>query len=327
MAPDVVILIPVYNDWEALGLLISNLDQALGSQTGHFRLLIVDDGSNESPPPNLIARHLDRIQTVQVLELSRNLGHQRAIATGLCHVRDHIACNAVVIMDGDGEDDPADVPRLLSMLTEHPRACIFAERLKRSEGLTFRICYSAYRQLHRLLTGIPVRVGNFSVLPISQLRRIVTVSDLWNHYAASVVKARLPVVRVPTNRASRLAGKPQMNLVSLVVHGLSAMSVFSDRIGVRLLISAGLLGGLAGCLLFVLLGVREFTDVTIAPWAISTALILCALVPLLMLLSFVFVFVILAGRESSTVLPIRDYVYFVQEIRTQWPLNPNPTNT
>ena len=118
-----------------------------------------------------------------------------------------------------------------------------------------------------------------------------------------------------------------MNLVSLVVHGLSAMSVFSDRIGVRLLMATATLGTLAGGLLALLLMLHFFTSVAIPPWAVSAALVLCGILPLLMLLVFVFVFVILAGRESSTVLPIRDYAYFVQELRTLWTPNRKPMNT
>ena len=80
-------------------------------------------------------------------------------------------------------------------------------------------------------------------------------------------------------------------------------------------------------LLALLLMLHFFTSVAIPPWAVSAALVLCGILPLLMLLVFVFVFVILAGRESSTVLPIRDYAYFVQELRTLWTPNRKPMNT
>jgi hypothetical protein len=328
MVRDVVILIPVHNDWDAVGLLIGKLDQALAQEHRNFRVLLIDDGSTHPPPSreSLIHRELDYIVEVDVLSLTRNLGHQRAIAVGLCHIRHHVPCEAVVVMDGDGEDAPTDVPRLLDVL-DHSPACIFAERIRRSENLGFRIGYGAYRVIHRILTGIPVRVGNFSALPIEQVRRLVTVSDLWNHYAASVLKARLPVLRVPTDRAPRLAGRSSMNLVSLVVHGLSAMSVFSDRIGVRLLLAASATGALAIALLLALVAARIFTRWPIPGWTTPAALVLCALLPLLLLLILVFVFVILAGRESSTVLPVRDYVHFVEEARPLWSRHPLPTST
>ena len=75
------------------------------------------------------------------------------------------------------------------------------------KAVMFRVFYALYRWAHVLLTGIPVRVGNFSVIPSSQLRRLVVVSELWNHYAAAVFKARVPRTSVPTVRAPRLDGQ------------------------------------------------------------------------------------------------------------------------
>ena len=79
-------------------------------------------------------------------------------------------------------------------------------------------------------------------------------SELWNHYAAAVLKTRLPYTSVPTIRGRRLQGDSRMGFVSLAVHGLSALSVFSDTLGVRLLVaSVAGLGSLMVLLLFVAL--------------------------------------------------------------------------
>src|SRR5262249_38495780 len=137
----------------------------------------------------------------------------------------------------------------------------------RSEGLTFSCFYHLYRLVHLLLTGIPVRVGNFSVVPTNALKRLVAVSELWNHYAAAVHKAKLPMSLIPTERSLRLDGNTNMDLVSLVVHGLSAMAVFGDRIGVRLLIivSVGMLLAIGGILGVAI--IRFATDLAIPGWA------------------------------------------------------------
>ena len=84
-----------------------------------------------------------------------------------------------------------------------------------------------------------MRVGNFSVMNRDCLESLCTCSELWNHYAASAFATRQPMSFVPTNRATRLAGESKMNFPALVMHGLSALSVFSDRIGTRLLILSG----------------------------------------------------------------------------------------
>src|SRR3954452_24792838 len=231
-----VILIPAYNDWIAVSLLLGELDRALVGKGLRARVLLVDDGSTEPAGTAFDTVRLTGIDDVLLLALRRNFGHQRAIAIGLAFVESELPCDAVVVMDGDGEDDPADVPRLI----ERCRALgntriVFAERTRRVDSLTFRAFYACYRAAHWVLTGVKVRVGNFSVIPRQVLRKLVTVSELWNHYAAAVYAARLPRDTVETTRRPRLHGKSKMNFGSLVGHGLSAMLVHGEAVAIRLL--------------------------------------------------------------------------------------------
>ena len=86
---DVIVLIPVYNDWEAAGLLISRLDLELRSARGRGHIVLIDDGSTTSPE-GLLPAKLTAIDRVSVLSLRRNLGHQRALAVGLSYVEAHL---------------------------------------------------------------------------------------------------------------------------------------------------------------------------------------------------------------------------------------------
>ena len=101
--------------------------------------------------------------------------------------------------------------------------------------------YAMFKLLHRVLTGKGVRVGNFSVMPRRRLSSLVVVAEIWNHYAAAVFRSRQPHCMIPTHRSRRLCGSSSMNFVSLVTHGLSAISVYSDVVGVRLLVMSVLL--------------------------------------------------------------------------------------
>ncbi len=203
----IVILLPLYDDWQSLRMLLGHLDQELLRHGILAQVLVVNDGSEQPLRAGPIWGPFDSLVTVQVLRLHRNLGHQRAIAIGLAHVEQHIECPCVVVMDSDGEDSPADVPRLLARYDAEGRSkIVFAERTKRSESFVFMAFYLLYRWLHLLLTGVPVKVGNFSVIPRSRLESLVIVSELWNHYAAAVFKSRQPHCTVPTRRAKRLSG-------------------------------------------------------------------------------------------------------------------------
>ncbi|MFQ5473085.1 MAG: glycosyltransferase [Dehalococcoidia bacterium] len=314
-----VVLIPVYNDWEALALVVDALDQSVATLDWQVRVLIVDDGSDQGDPPDVLSSPRLSIVSVDVLALRRNLGHQRAIAIGLAWLEANLSCTAVVVMDGDGEDAPSDVPRLVAQFEEAGRAkVIFAARRRRSEGLTFQIFYQLYRFVHRILTGIPVRVGNFSLLPWPVVRRLVVVSDLWNHYAAAVFKARLPMTTIPTRRAHRLMGRPTMNFTALVMHGLSAISVLGDRVGVRLLIAAGVLFIISLILFAGLAGTGMAGTAELSPELFAVVTLILLVAAQLILGVTLFLFGVLGRRDTASFLPLRDYRYFVYGLTNLW---------
>ena len=309
-----LVLIPIYNDWAAVGLLLPSVNKVLGGAGLVADVLLVDDGSTVPSPKRWPTEEWRALGRVEVLTLRRNVGHQRAIAIALAFVEQHLSPAVLVVMDGDGEDAPEDIPRLLTCLDEnHGSPVVFAERTRRSESLTFRVFYALYRYAHLLLTGIPVRVGNFSVVPSSQLRRLVVVSELWNHYAAAVFKARVPRASIPTVRAPRLAGKSRMNFVDLVTHGLSALSVHSELIGVRLLVVTAALIGVMVAGLLVVLGIRFFTDLAIPGWTSTVVGLLLVLLLQAAAFASFFAFLVLHARSQPTFVPLRDYDYFVED--------------
>lgn len=305
-------MIPVYNDWDAVQQLLPLIDLSAPCQC---RVLIVDDASTE-PPGQAWPGGLAHIQAVSVLRLRRNLGHQRAIAIGLVYVyQNWNEVDAVVVMDADGEDRPQDLPALLDRFTaEGGRKVVFAARAKRLESSTFRFFYQTYRVLHKALTGVSVRVGNFSVLPPQALGTLMVVSELWNHYAAAVFRARIPHTSIPLPRGKRLAGRSRMNFVSLLVHGLGAISVFSDVVGARLLAVTALAILLTVMLAGLVAGVRFFTDLAIPGWATYVTGMLVIVLAQALIVSLALVFIIVSGRAASGFIPLRDAAYFIDHV-------------
>ena len=292
----VAILIPVFNDWECARLLAERLSAALQGRAAH--LLLVDDGSTD-PVPHDFGYAVRGFATADIIHLQSNVGHQRAIAVGLYCIHRQFPCRAVVVMDGDGEDRAEDVPKLLNEFERQgaPRV-VFAARTKRLEGAVFQGFYQLYRAAHWLLTGIAVRVGNFSVLPGSFVGRLMVVPDLWNHYAASIFRSRIPFVTVATERGKRLHGRSRMNFVGLAVHGLSAISVFSDIVAARLLLAV-----VASALVVAAVSISSLTALSAA--LIAETLVLAALI----------VFLMIGLRSHMTFLPARDAGYFVASVR------------
>jgi polyisoprenyl-phosphate glycosyltransferase len=315
-----LIIMPVFDDWNSLDPLLRQLDQELSRKNLKVEILLIDDGSTIKAPSSLGSTGSQQIAKVEILRLRRNLGHQRAIAVALAHIEANVACQAVVVMDADGEDKPEDAVRLIEEFQAGDRASvIFAQRTRRSENLLFRASYFFYQRLYKALTGQEIRIGNFSIIPHQLLTRIVVVSEIWNHYSSGILKARIPHQYIPTDRSNRLAGSSRMNYIQLVIHGLSAISIYGDVIGVRALMATFLLAVVSLVLILTAIVVRSATDLAIPGWA--TYVIGLSFIILLqsITISFSFVFLILNGRNNYSFLPQRDYQYFVLDVQRVFP--------
>ena len=187
----IAVVIPVLDDWKSLALLLPILDASLTDRRLSVEILVIDDGSSiPFEKARITLPKFSNLNKISILELKRNLGHQRAIALGLTFAATELDCDAAVVMDGDGEDQPADAARLIEKCrAEDFSAMIFAKRSKRSEGFAFRFFYSLYKFFYKILTGRAIRFGNFSVVPRRILRRLIVVSEVWNHYAVGAMKA------------------------------------------------------------------------------------------------------------------------------------------
>ncbi|MFZ9889523.1 MAG: glycosyltransferase, partial [Myxococcota bacterium] len=244
-----------------------------------------------------------------------NVGHQRAIALGLAWSAHNLDYDAFVVMDGDGEDTPADVERLVERSHAEPGTAIIAERKKRSEGWLFRLGYRAFRIVHLLTTGKQMRFGNFCLLRRPHVRRLIASPSIWNHFAAGIIQSRIPLAHVPVDRGRRLAGKSHMNYVSLVVHGLSAIAVQLETVAVRLLLST--LGLFASTVIGIgaVVAVRLFTERAIPGWASTLSMLLGLVALQTIFISAFLAFTILHTRTQRLFVPAVDFHDFVRQVR------------
>jgi polyisoprenyl-phosphate glycosyltransferase len=311
----VVILMPVYQDWECASMVCGALGEELRRLPKvDARVLLVDDGSPDgidgwprSTDPALLQ--------VETLRLQANLGHQRAICVGICYIYEHFPCDAVVVMDADGEDRAEDAVRLIELAMSRPATAILAERRRRFAGVVFQLGYNLFRVVHRILTGIPVRVGNFSVLPSTSLSTLIYMPELWNHYAGAVVKSKVRCDLVPMDRGVRLKGRSKMNLTSLVTLGISGIATFAETVATRLLIANFFGLVLLSIIMAIVVGLRIWTDLAIPGWATYSAGLILVLVLQLLGISFSLVFSLIYNRTQNQFTPIRDYAVFVDQLR------------
>lgn len=311
----VAVLVPVLDDWESFAILVERLSQSFLESGLTVRVVAVDDGSSEPFDPARLARlGGPTLLDVSVIRLAVNLGHQRAIAVGLSALAPDADLDAIVVMDSDGEDRPEDIAALSDAHQLNPGAAVLARRTKRSETGIFRIGYALYKSLFRVLTGQTIDFGNFSLLPIAVVRRLVHMPELWNNLPAALMRSRVRYVSVPLARGARYRGRSKMNLLSLVVHGLSAMSVYTDVIFVRIILMAVFVSALTVMGMLGLLVLRLFTDMGVPGWASAMFgdLIIILMQTLVMVVATSLV--LLAGRSQRPIVPIVDSPAFIAGI-------------
>jgi glycosyltransferase involved in cell wall biosynthesis len=107
------IVVPVFNEERSVALLVDELESALQPRGEAWEVIFVDDGSTDGTFAALTRLHA-RYENVRVVRLRRNFGKAAALMAGFGEV----GGEAVVTMDGDLQDDPAEVPRLLAKLDE-----------------------------------------------------------------------------------------------------------------------------------------------------------------------------------------------------------------
>src|SRR5437868_5395599 len=132
---------PVFNDWQPFVRLLELFDGLRDDPTLEIHLIAVDDGSFEAFNPALLSTQAAVLVRCRVVRLACNLGHQRAIATGLVVALREANYDAVAIMDADGEDRPEDLATLIATWRANPSCVVVAKRGARTEGPVFKAFY------------------------------------------------------------------------------------------------------------------------------------------------------------------------------------------
>jgi len=235
MQQNYYIITTCYNDFESLYILLENIDRENEKYKHNFSVIIVNDASLQENP--FIDKKFENIKQISQIDLIKNGGHQRAIASGLSYLNSNLKEHkngAVIVMDCDGEDNYLDVFNFVNKYSDDK--ILFAKRKKRSESLLFVVFYIFYKFIFKLLTGKILQSGNFSLIPLCMLNKVVNLNEIWNHYHAGILKSKLPIEYLNCNRSTRYKGKSKMNFSALVLHGLSSISVFNEIVFVRLTI-------------------------------------------------------------------------------------------
>jgi glycosyltransferase involved in cell wall biosynthesis len=117
--PDVSVVVPLRNEERNVPLLHEELSGAMTALGRPYEVILVDDGSDDGTFERLVAARVRDPQHVRVIRFTRNFGQTAAFAAGFAHARGDF----IVTLDGDLQNDPADIPRLLDLARTHDIVC------------------------------------------------------------------------------------------------------------------------------------------------------------------------------------------------------------
>ncbi len=147
MNPELSIVVCVYNEEENIHPLIQQIEAALTEFT--YEIIYVDDGSTDGTVRQLRSSSSSRLT---IIELRKNFGQSSALAAGI----DHAQGDFIVTMDGDLQNDPADIPAMLDLLKKEESDLVVGIRANRKDGV--------------ILRKIPSRIANYFIRSLSGVK-------------------------------------------------------------------------------------------------------------------------------------------------------------
>ncbi len=225
------ILIPVYNDWQSVTKLLYNIDDNLSGIVHEISVVIVNDASNHDRKEE--DETFENINSIKILNMRTNQGHTRCIATGLKYIYEKEDFDYVIPMDGDGEDRPEEIKEFINHIQNSNGKPIVGKRVKRSEGLFFKLCYEFHKIITLTFTGKSIKFGNYTCLPKTTVEKLISEKATWNSFSGSLSKIEKDLFEIPSIRGDRYFGPSKMSFANLLKHSISIISVFKKTVLIR----------------------------------------------------------------------------------------------
>lgn len=235
---EISVVIPLYNEENLVGDLVSRTVKALAGITDDFEILFVDDGSKDETVARLV-NYRQKDPRIKILELSKNFGHQAAYTAGLTLSKGRF----IVMMDGDLQDPPEVIPVMYRMIHSDEYDVVFGKRTNKPELRGRNLLTLSFHKTFRKFSGFPEieNVGNFSAMNRDALTALLQFTESIRY---------LPGLRhfigfrqgfVEYRREERHLGKSKMNYFNLL--SLSSDAIFSfSKFPIRLCLTLGIIG-------------------------------------------------------------------------------------
>jgi glycosyltransferase involved in cell wall biosynthesis len=215
LPPDlqVDIVVPVYNEEDAIETFHQALIQVIDDLSCLIRIFYVNDGSRDRTQ-ELLTGFAVKDQRVTVVELSRNFGHQYALCAGL----DLADGDVVISLDGDGQNPPGLIPEMLS-LHQNGYDIVLMQRLDRIKMPAFkRLTSSGFYWIIQRLSNTPVISGaaDFRLMARNAVQALRQMPEYHRFLRGMVTWMGFKTAILPYEPAERLAGETKYSLKKMV---------------------------------------------------------------------------------------------------------------
>ncbi len=219
------VVVPVYNEAEALPELHRRLSAVMQELGCAHEILYVDDGSSDGSAAWLAALR-DRDEAVALLELSRNFGKEVALSAGF----DHAGGDAVVVIDADLQDPPELIPRFVEEWQSGYDVVYGQRSERRGDSAMKRLtAHAFYRVINRLSdVEIPQDVGDFRLLSRRAVDALTSLPERHRYMKGLYAWIGFPQKAVAYVREPRVAGSTKWNYWRLWNFALEGITSFSD---------------------------------------------------------------------------------------------------
>ncbi len=243
MKESVSVIVPVYNEEESIPILYRSLIEVLEKCGRPYEIIFVDDGSDDRTPAILEDLHR-RDGRVVVVTLRKNFGQTAALVAGFDHARGEI----IVTIDGDLQNDPADIPKLLEMMDDYD--VVSGWRVDRKDPfLTRRLPSRIANWIISVVTGLKLHDYGCTLKAYrKEIIRNVKLYGEMHRYIPAVAKwAGARVGEIETTHHPRRFGRSKYGLSRTVKVILDLITIrFLQSFSTRPLHAFGLLGIILG---------------------------------------------------------------------------------
>ncbi len=225
--PKYLFLIPLYNDWRSLNLLLKKINLELSKKKRVAEIIILNDASISKK--KIFKKQLFFLKRIKIINLKTNLGSQKAISIGLKYVSNLKKNFIITVMDSDGEDDPSKINEMIDSAEKTSDHIIVSSRTKRKEILIFRILYRIHLFLTFVLTGKWISFGNYSSFDSKNLSKLQKNNSSWFALSSTIIK-NCKIKNIYAERKKRFFDRSKVSFLSLFFHSLRIVSVFQKRV-------------------------------------------------------------------------------------------------